>query len=132
VSAWRAEDSGPKLVAGSAGSPGRIAAKRSRMARRNRSKISASTKNRLEATQLWPMLLSRPFVAASAVRSSRSASSTMNGSLPPSSSTLLVTFAPASCATDPPARSLPGSDTPRTRGLSITCEMSCVSTHRFV
>ena len=86
---------------------------------------------RLEATQLCPVLLSRPLAAAAIVRSSRSPSSTTNGSLPPSSSTLLVTLAPASRATAAPARSLPVSDTPCTIGLLITCGMSSVAMNRL-
>ena len=57
--------------------------------------------------------------AASTVRSRPSASSTMKGSLPPSSRTLLRTLRPAISPTLAPAALLPVSDTPRTRGFSM-------------
>ncbi len=65
--------------------------------------IFLPTKNRFEATQLCPQLMNLPFTAPSAAFSIIASSSTMNGSLPPSSSThffklraaLSPTFAPA-------------------------------------
>ena len=57
---------------------------------------------------------------ATARRASRSASaSTMNGSEPPSSSTLFLSAVPAAAATAAPARSLPVSVTAATRGSSM-------------
>jgi hypothetical protein len=44
----------------------------------------------------------------------------MNGSEPPSSSTIFLRLRPAISATAAPARSEPVSETPRTRGSSIT------------
>ena len=58
---------------------------------------------RLAAMQDWP-LLSRRAVVATRAASSRSADGiTMNGSLPPSSSTTFLISLPAMAATDCPA-----------------------------
>ena len=50
----------------------------------------------------------------------------MNGSEPPSSSTIFFRFCPAAAATAEPARSLPVTDTPAIRGSAIivaTCSL---------
>ena len=62
--------------------------------------------------QAWPLFCIRPIVAALTVRPRSSVSSTMNGSLPPSSSTDFLRCLPASEATALPARSLPVRVTP--------------------
>ena len=59
----------------------------------------------------------RPTVSTSSPTSS--VSKTTSGSEPPSSSTLLVRFLPATSATAAPAPSLPVSETPWTRGSAI-------------
>jgi len=82
------------------------------------------TISRLAAMQAWPLFCIRPIVAALTVRPRSSLSSTMNGSLPPSSSTDFFRCLPASEATELPARSLPVRVTPSTCGWAMTCSTS--------
>ena len=74
---------------------------------------------RLAALQAWPALPIRPATAAFTVLVTSSLSSTMNGSDPPSSRTTFLRLRPATSATAAPARSLPVTDTPATRGSAI-------------
>ena len=76
--------------------------------------------NRLAAMQLWPLLIRRASAATCAAFTRSASSSTMNGSLPPSSSTVFFKCRPACCATWLPARSLPVSVTARTRASAMT------------
>src|SRR3954463_9450375 len=57
--------------------------------------MSSVTISRLAAMQAWPEFCIRPIVAALTVRPRSSVSSTMNGSLPPSSSTDFLRGLPA-------------------------------------
>ena len=74
---------------------------------------------RLAALQAWPALPIRPATAACTVLARSSLSSTMKGSDPPSSRTTFLRLRPATSATAAPARSLPVTDTPATRGSAI-------------
>ena len=74
---------------------------------------------RLAALQAWPALPIRPATAALTVLVTSSLSSTMKGSEPPSSRTTFLRLRPATSATAAPARSLPVTDTPATRGSAI-------------
>ena len=71
---------------------------------------------RLAALQACPALPIRPATAALHGRGMSSVSSTMNGSEPPSSRMTFLRLRPAISATAAPARSLPVTDTPTTRG----------------
>ena len=82
------------------------------------------TISRLDAVHAWPVFCIRPEVAALTVAAMSSASSTMNGSLPPSSSTDFFRCLPARAPTELPARSLPVSVTPWMRGSAMTCSTS--------
>ena len=75
--------------------------------------------NRLAALQACPALPIRWRVAAATTDGTSGASSTMNGSDPPSSSTTFFRFRPAISATAAPARSEPVTDTPPTRGSAM-------------
>ena len=77
------------------------------------------TTKRFAALQAWPVLDIRPRVADFTVASRSCESSTMNASEPPSSSTTFFRLRPATSATAAPARSLPVSETPWTRGSAI-------------
>lgn len=78
--------------------------------------MSVCTMNRLAAMQDWPLFCTRA-VTAVLTASSRSAEGiTMNGSLPPSSSTVGLISSPAMAATDWPAGSLPVRVAAATRG----------------
>ena len=70
--------------------------------------------------QLWPLLTSRASAAAFAAASRSASASTMNGSQPPSSSTVFLSARPACAATALPARSLPVSVTATMRGSAIS------------
>ena len=81
---------------------------------------------RLAALQAWPAFSIRAATAALTTRGRSSVSSTMNASEPPSSSTTFFRCWPASAATAVPARSLPVTETPATRGsamMSATCSL---------
>ena len=78
----------------------------------------------MAALQAWPPLAIRAPTAALATAPMSGASSTMNGSEPPSSSTTFFRFWPAAAATAEPARSLPVTDTPQIRG-SATMVATC-------
>ena len=87
--------------------------------------------NRLAAMQDWPLFTIRAFTAV-AIAAGRSASGmTMNGSLPPSSSTVFLITLPAADATWLPAVLLPVRVTAATRGSSIT-ERTCSVSIRSV
>ncbi len=75
--------------------------------------------NRLAAMQLWPLLSSRAATPVLTAASRSASSSTIKGSLPPSSSTVFFSCAPQSCATRRPAASLPVSVAARTHGCPI-------------
>ena len=75
---------------------------------------------RLAALQDWPVLSTRAATAFSTAVSRSSVLSRMNGSEPPSSSTIFLRLRPAISATAAPARSEPVSETPRTRGSAMT------------
>jgi hypothetical protein len=114
--------SGPMSVFGSMGSPMR----RARMPpTRRRSKSSATdstTMNRLAAMHDWPLLIVRAVTATVAARSTSAVASTTNGSLPPSSSTVFLSWRPATAATSRPAGSLPVSVTPAMRLSAMSPE----------
>src|SRR5438093_1327831 len=114
---WRA--CGPTCVSGLSGSPIR----RDRMSATNRSRkgsaTASTTMKRLAAMQLWPLLMRRASAAVRAAAATSASSRTTNGSLPPSSSTVFLSSRPACSATRLPARSLPVSVTPRTRGSAM-------------
>ena len=82
--------------------------------------------NRLAALQAWPAFSIRASAASLATVATSSVSSTMNASEPPSSRTTFLRLAPAIDATAVPARSLPVTETPATRGsaiISATCSL---------
>ncbi len=88
--------------------------------------------NRLAALQAWPPFSIRPTTAASTTDGRSSVSSTRYASEPPSSSTTFLRCCPASAATAVPARSLPVTETPRTRGsamMSATCSLRREEVH---
>src|SRR5262249_48226048 len=85
----------------------------------NFSATASTTMNRLAAMQLWPLLTRRASAATLAATSRSASSRTMNGSLPPSSSTVFFRAFPARSATLLPASSLPVSVTAAMRGSSI-------------
>ena len=62
---------------------------------------------RLAAMQDWPLLMVRAFTAVLTASSRSALGITMNGSLPPSSSTVFLICRPAALATWRPAGSLP-------------------------
>ncbi len=102
------------------GSPTRSAAMPATNARSNSAAIRASTMKRLAAMQLCPLLMVRASTPIRAARSRSALGITMNGSLPPSSSTVFLICRPAWLATCAPAGSLPVSVTAFTRGSPIT------------
>ena len=75
---------------------------------------------RLAAMQLCPLFTSRAAAAVVAARGRSASSRTMNGSLPPSSSTVFLSSRPARSATWLPARSLPVSVTARMRASAMS------------
>ena len=75
----------------------------------------------------WPLLIVRALIAAVSVASKSPLGMTMNGSLPPSSSTLFLMWRPAMLATALPAFSLPVSVIACTRGSTITFSTCCAS-----
>ncbi len=81
----------------------------------NASATAAATMKRLAAMHDWPLLIVRDFTAVATARCRSADGMTMNGSLPPSSSTLFFSARPARLATSRPARSLPVSVTALTR-----------------
>lgn len=81
---------------------------------------SAWTKNRFAAMQPWPLFWQRAVTATSAACSRSAEGMTMNGSLPPSSSTVFFKAFPATVATDWPAALLPVSVTAVTRSPRST------------
>ena len=99
---------GPTWVSREAGSPMRRAPSSDLNRSRKRSTTGATTMKRLAAMQLWPLLISRASAAARAAASTSASASTMNGSLPPSSSTVFLSMRPACSATAMPARSTAG------------------------
>ena len=102
------------------------------MAAANSSAIGSSTMNRLAAMQLWPELRVRAVAAAAAARSTSASARTMNGSEPPSSSTVFLSWRPASPATSSPAASLPVRVTAATRGSAISRGTMRLGTSRVV
>ncbi len=76
--------------------------------------------NRLAAMQDWPLLTVRASTAAVTARPRSALGMTMNGSLPPSSSTVFLMRRPARPATSAPAGSLPVRETALTRGSSMS------------
>jgi hypothetical protein len=68
----------------------------------------------------WPLLRVREVTAVLTAFSRSALGITINGSLPPSSSTVFFMFSPASLATCRPAPSLPVSVAALTRGSSMT------------
>ena len=94
--------------------------------RRKSSYTASATIIRLDALQACPPFSIRPAAAVLATAGRSAPSRTMNGSEPPSSSTTFFRFCPAAAATAAPARSLPVTDTPVTRGsaiMSATCSL---------
>ena len=75
---------------------------------------------RFAAMQDWPEFTIRDFTPVESASSSFALGITINGSLPPSSSTLFFSSRPAALATALPARSLPVSVTAFTRGSRMT------------
>ena len=76
--------------------------------------------NRLAAMQDWPLFWQRAVTATSAARSTSADGITMNGSQPPSSSTVFLISSPPIAATDCPAGSVPVRVAARTRGSRST------------
>jgi hypothetical protein len=113
-------DIGGRVVASSKGSPALSSASAALNFSRNLSAISSATMSRLDATQHWPPLFIRPQTAHGTVLSRSASSRTISASEPPSSMVDFLRFLPARAATTLPAPSLPVSDTPRTRGSSIS------------
>ncbi len=74
---------------------------------------------RLAAMHDWPLLIVRALTAVAAALPRSAEGSTMNGSLPPNSSTAFLTLPPAARPTATPAPSLPVSVTAAMRGSSI-------------
>ncbi len=72
---------------------------------------------RLAAMQDWPLLIVRALTAVDAAASRSALGITMNGSLPPSSSTHFLIWAPAVRPTETPAPSLPVSVTAAIAGI---------------
>ena len=112
--------SGPTLVFSSIGSPTVSAAIFSANSRVNSSATSRCTKKRLAAMQLCPLFWLRAVTATSAAVSRSAEGMTMNGSLPPSSSTVFFSASPAIAATDWPAGALPVSVAAATRSSRST------------
>ena len=112
--------SGPTSVAGSSGSPTLSACIFSVKPRSNASATASATMKRLAAMHDWPLLTMRAFTAVSMAARMSALGITMNGSLPPSSSTVFLICPPAAAATLRPACSLPVSETAATRGSSRT------------
>ena len=104
--------SGPTSVAGSSriADPER-AASSSVKPRSNSSATASATMKRLAAMHDWPLLTTRAFTAVSIAAARSALGITMNGSLPPSSSTVFLICRPAAAATLRPACSLPVSVT---------------------
>ena len=71
---------------------------------------------RFAAMHDWPLLIMRAFTPTSAAVATSALGRTMNGSLPPSSSTVFLMCFPAVAATWLPAGSLPVSVAAATRG----------------
>ena len=126
-STWRCSSSrrstracGPTCVPRSSGSP--IVRARSSSANRavNASATASTTMKRLAAMQLWPLLIRRASAAARAAVATSASARTMNGSLPPSSSTVFFSSRPARSATWIPACSLPVSVTATMRGSAMS------------
>lgn len=78
--------------------------------------MSVWTMNRFAAMQDWPLFCTRAVTAVLAASSRSAEGITMNGSLPPSSSTVGLISSPAMAATDWPAGSLPVRVAAATRG----------------
>ena len=87
---------------------------------------------RLAAMHDWPLFCTRAVTAVRTATSRSAEGSTMNGSEPPSSSTLFFNACPAVAATDMPAFSLPVRVTAAIRGSSMIAAMSLLSTKRLV
>ena len=122
---------GASVVASSFGSPVRSAVAASVKAWTKRSATASTTMKRLAAMQVCPALPKREATATGTALARSASSSTMKGSLPPSSSTHFFRCLPAVAATDRPARSLPVSVTALTRGSAMTaaaCSLSMCST----
>ena len=77
-------------------------------------------RKRLAAMQDWPLLTTRARTAVLTAASRSALGITMNGSLPPSSSTVFLRCLPAWAATCLPAGSLPVRVTALTRSSAIT------------
>ena len=78
---------------------------------------------RLAAMQLWPLFWTRAHTPISTARSRSAEGMTMNGSAPPSSSTVFLMALPAIAATERPAPSLPVKVAAATRSSSrIACD----------
>ena len=119
-SRWALVTMGPTWVAGLSGSPTTRAFIASTKRSMNSSAIGSTTMKRLAAMQDCPLLSRREVTPVDTAAARSADSSTMNGSDPPSSSTLLLSMRPAVAATEPPARSLPVSVTAAIRGSSMT------------
>ena len=74
---------------------------------------------RLAAMHDWPLLTMRALTAVATARGRSALGSTMNGSLPPSSSTLFLRCLPAVAAMSRPAPSLPVTVTAATRSSAM-------------
>ena len=103
VSLAAAVTSGPTSVAGSKGSPTERASMPATKPSVKASATASWTMNRLAAMQDWPVFCTRASTPTGMARSRSAEGSTMNGSLPPSSSTTFLPTAPA-CAADGTAR----------------------------
>ena len=123
---------GPRSVAESKGSPTTSASIASVKRARNSSAISSTTMKRLAAMHDCPLFCTRAVTAVRTVDSMSADGRTMNGSEPPSSSTLFFSAPPAAEPTEMPARSLPVRVTAAIRGSSISAATSLDSTNKLV
>ena len=103
------------LVFSSIGSPTTSDCIRATNRRMNSSATASATMNRFAAMHDCPLLIARAVTAVFAAASRSALGMTMNGSLPPSSSTVFLTCSPAIDATLAPAPSLPVSVAAATR-----------------
>ena len=111
--------SGPSSVSGATGSPTCSAAIAATNRARTGRRSASATMKRLAAMHDWPLLTMRAFTAVSTARGRSALGSTMNGSLPPSSSTVFLRCLPAAPRRRCPAPSLPVSVTAATRGSAM-------------